>query len=105
MLSTAFGLSTDKTVPADYDGDGKTDFAVFRDGTWYLLRSAQGFTAFQFGIANDVPAPADYDGDGRADATIFRNGVWWMLKSQSGTAEAVSFGAGGDAPVPAAFVR
>jgi Tol biopolymer transport system component len=104
-IAVNFGLANDKLAPADYDGDGKTDFAVFRDGTWYLLRSAQGFTGIQFGISNDIPAPADYDGDGRADVAIYRNGVWWILYSQTGVAEGVQFGQVGDLPIPSAFVR
>jgi Tol biopolymer transport system component len=99
-----FGLAADVPVPADYDSDGKTDFAVYRDGIWYLLKSAQGFSAFQWGLAGDTPVPADYDGDGRADPGIFRNGVWWILKSTSGP-EAVQFGFGTDKPIQAAFVR
>lgn len=105
LYAVNFGLADDRAVPADYDGDGKMDFAVYRNGIWYLLRSMQGFGAFQFGIAGDAPAPADYDGDGRADAAVFRNGVWWMLKSQSGSAEAVQFGLSGDTPVVSAYVR
>ncbi len=105
LVATTFGLANDKLVPADYDSDGKTDLAVFRDGIWYVLRSAQGFTAFQFGSSNDIPAPADYDGDGRADAAIYRNGVWWILNSQSGAAVGIQFGQVGDAPIPSAYVR
>ncbi len=105
LFAVNFGLASDTLVPADYDADGKTDLAVFRSGIWYLLRSTLGFTAFQFGLAKDIPAPADYDGDGRADAAVFRNGVWWMMRSQSGSVEAVTFGTGGDKPIPSAFVR
>ncbi len=105
MLATHFGLEGDTLVPADYDADGKTDLAVFRNGIWYVLRSLQGFTAFQFGLSGDIPAPADYDGDGRSDAAIYRNGVWWILKTQSATTETIQFGIGSDKPIPSAFVR
>ncbi|MEJ7862863.1 MAG: hypothetical protein WKF90_14625, partial [Pyrinomonadaceae bacterium] len=52
-----FGFGTDLPVPADYDGDGKADIAVFRDGTWYLQRSQAGFTGVAFGNATDKPVP------------------------------------------------
>jgi hypothetical protein len=54
------GLSTDTPVPGDFDGDGKTDVAVYRaaTGTWTFLMSSTNFTtpaSVQWGLPGDVP--------------------------------------------------
>jgi len=57
FTAAQFGISIDKPVPADYDGDGRADIAVFREGTWYLQRSTQGFTGVSFGNPTDKHVP------------------------------------------------
>ncbi|HLM01525.1 MAG TPA: Ig-like domain-containing protein, partial [Pyrinomonadaceae bacterium] len=86
----------------DFDGDGRADIGVFRQGNWYLQQSTNGFTAIQFGVASDKLVPADYDGDGKTDVAVYRSGTWYLQRSAQGFT-GVAFGAGEDIPVPADY--
>ena len=89
-------------TPVDFDADVVSDFVVYRDGTWFILRSSDnGITAIQFGGGTDVPVPADYDGDGKTDIGLYRSGTWYILRSSDNGITGVQFGGvTGDIPVP-----
>ncbi|MEP6904202.1 MAG: hypothetical protein ABJA66_20960, partial [Actinomycetota bacterium] len=46
---------------SDFDGDGRADASVFRNGTWFINPSSapSSFDALQFGLSTDKLAPAD----------------------------------------------
>ncbi len=105
VSAVQFGLGSDLVVPGDYDGDGKTDFAVVRQGTpftWFILRSSDNsiFTV-EFGQKPDLTAQNDYDGDGKTDIAVFRpqNGTFYVLRSSNAGITTSQFGQNGDYPI------
>jgi spore coat protein A len=63
FYSQAFGISTDLPAPGDFDGDGKSDVAVLRDGNWYINFSSNGsFHSIPFGAAGDLPVQSGFVG-------------------------------------------
>ena len=94
-------------VVSDFDGDGKSDIAVFRgsDGNWYRRNSSTSSDlASGWGISSDVLTPGDYDGDRKTDTAVFRpsEGNWYVNGSGSGFS-VNNFGLGTDLPVAADY--
>lgn len=116
VLITGFSLLlATRAAAADFDRDGKADFALFRPstGVWYTQSGEGGFTAFKWGVSGDVIVPADYDGDGVTDVAVWRpaSGVWYIRRSVDNSFLLLQWGqttvhpTGGlpDVPVPADY--
>ncbi len=98
----------DIPAPGDFDGDGKTDKAVFRTSTrdWWINRSSDGsVSVIQFGLPDDRPSVGDYDGDGKSDIAVWRpsDGNWyvWLTGPQQFVVQ--HWGLDGDKPLPADY--
>lgn len=90
---------------ADFDGDGKSDASVFRNGTWFINPSTgagfapNGFYAIEFGLPTDKLASADYDGDEKTDIAVWREDTqsyFYILQSSDNTVITKAFGQTGD---------
>jgi hypothetical protein len=103
-IYTTSRSTTSGTPPSNFDGDAKSDLAVFRpsSGNWFITNSSNNaFSAPLFGQSGDKLVPGDFDGDGKHDLGVWRpsNGTWYIIQSSNSAFRADAFGANGDVPV------
>jgi hypothetical protein len=106
-------IGTANDAPADFNGDGKTDFGVIRktggaagqgQTRWFILTNStpQVETQVDFGVDTDAVTPADFDGDGKDDIAVWRaeanNSKYFILQSSTNTLRTVRFGIPNDDP-------
>ncbi|MFA6376547.1 MAG: BNR-4 repeat-containing protein [Candidatus Paceibacterota bacterium] len=112
-LEIKFGLAGDIPLGGDFNGDGKTDIAVFRpsDHKWYFDYDRNGTTDATIGpwgqTAGDQPLTGDFNNDGKTDLAIFRKTdlKWYFDYDRNGTTDATigPWGNVGDIPLSGDF--
>jgi hypothetical protein len=91
---------------ANFDGDCRTDIAVFNrsTGVWTSRNSSNGVdVSYTFGLSGDIPTPGDFNADGKTDYAVFRpsEGNWYIETDISSpfVFDVIHFGFSGDIPV------
>jgi len=95
-LTYTFGITDDRYVTGDWNGNGTTEIGVVRNNkTWILDASGNGAYGagdliYTFGMAGDVPVKGDWIGTGTTRIGVVRNNKTWILDASGNGA----YGAG-----------
>jgi hypothetical protein len=110
----SFGVSGDLPVAGDWNGDGITNFGVYRPSSgFYLDYNGNGAwdnttedRFFPFGITGDQPVAGDWNADGKSEIGVWRpsSGSFWLDQNgngawDNGIDKMYFFGIEGDLPV------
>ena len=105
-----WGLGNDFFVPADFDGDGSDDVAIWRPGAaeeaaFYILNSSDSTVRVEaFGQTGDDPTVVgDYNNDGTDDLAVYRAGspsYWFYRTAPGGAVTYTPWGEANDFPAP-----
>jgi len=107
------GLSGQRGVSGDWDGDGVDSIGSFSNGTWKIrnsnfplinLPAPFGFTTVTFGQAGDLPIVGDWNNDGVDTPGVYRPSAGQFLLTNSTSTSpsveiTVNFGIAEDLPV------
>jgi hypothetical protein len=79
----SLGSSSEIPVTGDWNGDGKTDMAVYLNGTWLIDFNGNGVwdgpvidRLIYFGGPGYTPYAGDWNGDGKDEIAVHQNGTW-----------------------------
>jgi len=119
--SVSFGYAGTVPVVGDFDGDGTYDYGCYDEagipglvtpGSWYFMKSTDGFQTASCGYEGTVAVVGEFDGDGSDDfgcydadglAGLVNPGQWYFMKSTEGFDDSVRFGYAGTVPVVGDF--
>ena len=95
-----WGSIFDVPLAADWNGDGKADFAVYRPSTgeWFFVdNTSTSAYVLQWGLPGDIPVVGDFNGDGNLEPSVFRPSTGsWYHRYQNFEWRYVQFGLPGD---------
>ncbi len=71
-----FGIRGGTPIAGDFNGDGKSEVGVFKDGRWFIDLNDNGVWDkgdlwARLGHKGDLPVTGDWDGDGKTDIGIY----------------------------------
>jgi hypothetical protein len=103
VYMTTLIRGTRASAPADFTGDGVSDYMIYSGGAWIDNSHNTGVWTGE-PSSTCIPAPADYDGDAVADFAILCDGAWHFYNPDGSYKKGIWVGnIAGQFPVPADY--